>query len=153
MCIRDSISSWALASEPRTRRPTWLRDMLVWEGSDPYLYFRMGGDGRLIVGGEDEESATAHEDEAKLKRKCETIAAKLRDLLPDLDFDIDYAWAGAFGESATGLPQIGPVEGMDHVQAVMGFGGNGITYSVIASQIVGRAVRGETDPDADLFAA
>ena len=28
--------------------------MLVWEGSDPYLYFRMGGDGRLIVGGEDE---------------------------------------------------------------------------------------------------
>lgn len=145
------ISSWALASEPRTRRPPWLRDMLVWEGSDPYLYFRMGGDGRLIVGGEDEESATAHEDKVKLKRKCQTIAAKLRDLLPDLNFRIDYAWAGAFGESTTGLPQIGPVEGMDHVHAVMGFGGNGITYSVIASQIVGRALRGETDPDADLF--
>lgn len=147
------ISSWALASKPRTRCPTWLRHMLVWEGSDPYLYFRMGGDGRLIVGGEDEASATAHEDEAKLKRKGETIATKLRALLPDVEFEADYAWAGAFGESATGLPQIGPVEGMDHVHAVMGFGGNGITYSVIASQIVGRALRGESDPDADLFAA
>ena len=40
---------------------------------------------------------------------------------------------------------------MDHVHAVMGFGGNGITYSVIASQVVGRAIRGRRDPDADLY--
>ncbi|MFN7112080.1 MAG: NAD(P)/FAD-dependent oxidoreductase [Brevundimonas sp.] len=145
------ISSWAMASKPRQRCPAWLRDMLVWEGADPYLYFRMGGDGRLIVGGEDEASPTAHADKARLKRKCETITEKLRRLLPEIEFEVDYAWAGAFGESATGLPQIGPVEGMDHVHAVMGFGGNGITYSVIASQIVGRAVRGEADPDGDLY--
>ncbi len=145
------ISTWAMASKPRMRCPAWLRDTLVWEASDPYLYFRMGGDGRLIVGGEDEPSATAHEDKAKLKRKCETITRKLRRLLPDADFEVDYAWAGAFGESETGLPQIGPVEGMKHVHAVMGFGGNGITYSVIASEVVGRAVRGEADPDADLY--
>lgn len=145
------ISSWAMASKPRQRCPAWLRDMLVWEGSDPYLYFRMGGDGRLIVGGEDEASPTAHTDRARLKRKCETITVKLRRLLPEIEFEVDYVWAGAFGESATGLPQIGPVEGMDHVHAVMGFGGNGITYSVIASQIVGRAVRGEADPDGDLY--
>lgn len=145
------ISTWAMASKPRMRCPAWLRDTLVWEASDPYLYFRMGGDGRLIVGGEDEPSATAHEDKAKLKRKCETITRKLRRLLPDAAFEVDYAWAGAFGESETGLPQIGPVEGMKHVHAVMGFGGNGITYSVIASEVVGRAVRGEADPDADLY--
>lgn len=145
------ISTWAMASKPRMRCPAWLRDTLVWEASDPYLYFRMGGDGRLIVGGEDEPSATAHEDKAKLKRKCETITRKLRRLLPDAGFEVDYAWAGAFGESETGLPQIGPVEGMKHVHAVMGFGGNGITYSVIASEVVGRAVRGEADPDADLY--
>jgi glycine/D-amino acid oxidase-like deaminating enzyme len=149
----EVISSWALASKPRVRCPAWLRDTLVWEGSDPYLYFRMGGDGRLIVGGEDEASATAHEDKAKLKRKCETIARKLRRLLPDLEFEVDYTWAGAFGESATGLPQIGPVEGQDHIHAVMGFGGNGITYSVIASQIIGRTIRGQVDPDADLYRA
>ena len=145
------ISTWAMASKPRQRCPAWLRDMLVWEASDPYLYFRMGGDGRLIVGGEDEASPTAHEDRAKLKRKCETIAGKLKRLLPEVEFEIDYSWAGAFGESSTGLPSIGRVPGMDHAWAVMGFGGNGITYSVIASQIVSTEVRGGSDPDADLY--
>ncbi|RZJ17696.1 MAG: FAD-binding oxidoreductase [Brevundimonas sp.] len=145
------ISTWALASQPRTRCPAWLRDMLVWEASDPYLYFRMGGDGRLIVGGEDEADPLAHADKAKLQRKCATIAGKLRTLLPGVDFEVDYSWAGAFGESATGLPSIAPVPGMEHAFAVMGFGGNGITYSVIASQIVAAAIRGRPDPDADLY--
>jgi glycine/D-amino acid oxidase-like deaminating enzyme len=145
------ISTWALATKPRTPCPAWLKDMLVWEASDPYLYFRRGGDGRLIVGGEDEADPLAHDDKVKLKAKCETIAAKLKRLMPQLEFEIDYSWAGAFGESATGLPSIGPVEGMDHCWAVMGFGGNGITYSVIASQIVAVEVRGGSDPDAGLY--
>lgn len=146
------ISSWALASKPRATCPRWLKDILVWEGSDPYLYFRMGGDGRLIVGGEDEESPDAHEDQAKLKRKRDTIAAKLKGLLPDLEFEVDYSWAAAFGESSDSLPSIAPVPDMDHSWAVMGLGGNGITYSVIASQVVAAAIRGKTDPDADLYA-
>ena len=145
------ISTWALASKPRQRCPAWLKDTLVWEASDPYLYFRMGGDGRLIVGGEDEASPDAHADRAKLKRKCETISAKLTALLPEVAFEVDYSWAGAFGESATGLPSIAPVPDMDHAWAVMGFGGNGITYSVIASQVVSAAIRGGTDADADLY--
>lgn len=145
------ISTWALATKPRTRCPAWLRAMLVWEASDPYLYVRMGGDGRLIVGGEDEADPLAHADKAKLQRKCATIAGKLQTLLPDVEFEIDYSWAGAFGESATGLPSIAPVPDMDHAWAVMGFGGNGITYSVIASQIVAADIRGRPDPDADLY--
>ncbi|PZR34888.1 FAD-binding oxidoreductase [Caulobacter segnis] len=147
------VSTWAMASKPRQRCPTWLKDVLVWEASDPYLYLRMARDGRLIVGGEDEVSATAHQDKLKLKRKGETLALKLEKLLPDVSFELEYSWAGAFGESVTGLPSIGPVVGMDHTWAVMGFGGNGITYSVIASQIVSAAIRGEGDPDADLYRA
>lgn len=145
------ISSWALASKPRATCPGWLKDTLVWEGSDPYLYFRMGSDGRLIVGGEDEGSPDAHEDKAKMKRKCAAISAKLERLLPDLEFEIDYSWAAAFGESSDSLPSIAAVPDMEHSWAVMGLGGNGITYSVIASQVVGAAVRGKTDPDADLY--
>ena len=72
------ISTWALATKERTPCPAWLRDMLVWEASDPYLYFRMASDGRLIVGGEDEDAPGAHEDPARLKRKCATIRDKLK---------------------------------------------------------------------------
>ncbi len=147
------ISTWALASKERTPCPAWLRDTLVWEASDPYLYFRMAGDGRLIVGGEDEDAPGAHEDPARLKRKCESIRDKLLRLLPGLAFEVDYSWAGAFGESSTGLPSIGPVPDMAHAWAVMGFGGNGITYSVIASQVVSAAIRGRADSEADLYQA
>lgn len=145
------VSTWAMASKPRQSLPRWLRETLVWEASDPYLYFRVGSDGRLIVGGEDEPSASAHEDRGNLKHKCEILAAKLRTLLPDVSFEIDYGWAGAFGSSETGLPSIGPIDGMDHAWAVMGFGGNGITYSAIASQIVSTELRGGHDPDAELY--
>jgi glycine/D-amino acid oxidase-like deaminating enzyme len=125
--------------------------MLVWEASAPYLYLRMSRDGRLIVGGEDEASASAHGDHRKLRRKSRILAAKLETLLGGATIDIDYGWAGAFGVSATGLPRIAPVEGLPHAWAVMGLGGNGITYSVIAAQVVSAHVRGDQDPDADLY--
>jgi glycine/D-amino acid oxidase-like deaminating enzyme len=35
--------------------------------------------------------------------------------------------------------------------AVLGFGGNGITYSRIAADIIGAALGGRADPDADLY--
>lgn len=145
------VSTWALASKPGRRRPVWLANALVWEASDPYLYLRMDREGRIIAGGEDETDAAAHEDQKKLKRKSAALCVKLQRLLPAVDFTIDYVWAGAFGSSATGLPRIGRVDGMEHTWAVMGFGGNGITYSAIAAQIVSTEVRGKEDPDADLY--
>jgi glycine/D-amino acid oxidase-like deaminating enzyme len=145
------ISTWALASKPLNSAPAWLRDHLVWEASDPYLYFRTTADGRVIVGGEDEASSTKHADPKLIAPKAKTIIGKLSALVPELRFTPDYAWSGAFGESSTSMPLIGVIPGMPPAYAVMGFGGNGITYSVIASQIVGAAVRGRTDADADLY--
>lgn len=145
------VSTWAMASKPGKRRPDWLTETLIWEASDPYLYLRVDREGRIIAGGEDEADAAAHEDPKKLERKSATLSVKLQRLLPDVDFTIDYVWAGAFGSSETGMPKIGRVEGIDHTWAVMGFGGNGITYSAIAAQIVSTEVRGKADPDADLY--
>ena len=53
---------------------------------------------------------------------------------------------------ATGLPAIGPVPGAERCFAVMGYGGNGITFSAIAAQLIQRAILGLDDPDAELFA-
>ena len=146
------ISTWALASKPDAVTPAWLRDHLVWEASTPYLYFRTTTDGRIVVGGEDEDSPSRHADPKLLASKARTITDKLQALMPGLAFEIDYAWSGAFGQSTTSMPLIGPIPDLPGAYAVMGFGGNGITYSVIASQVVAAAIRGEKDPDADLYA-
>lgn len=146
------ISTWALASKPGASAPAWLADHLVWEASDPYLYFRSTPEGRVIVGGEDEASSTRHSDPKLLAPKARRIVQKLSALVPDLVFEPDYAWSGAFGESTTSMPLIGAIPGMPRGYAVMGFGGNGITYSVIASQVIGAEFRGKPDRDADLYA-
>lgn len=145
------ISTWALASKKRLDLPGWLENHIVWEASDPYLYLRTDREGRMIAGGEDEENPTAYLSERKLSAKAKTISCKIERLLGVDMGEPDYRWAAAFGTTTTGLPLIGAVPGMKNVYAVMGFGGNGITFSQIAAEIVAAAVNGGKDPDADLF--
>jgi glycine/D-amino acid oxidase-like deaminating enzyme len=144
-------STWALASTPGTDAPAWLDRHLVWEASEPYLYIRRTHDGRIIAGGEDEPYSDTHSNRRLLYEKTEAIAGKLRALLPALRFEIECRWAGAFGESNTGLPFVGAVPGYPSCYAVMGFGGNGITYAVIAADIVSALIAGKQAPDADLY--
>jgi glycine/D-amino acid oxidase-like deaminating enzyme len=145
------ISTWAIATRPQ-KRALWPTRCLIWEAADPYLYARTMPDGRIIAGGEDEAFSDNEARDALIPAKSARIAAKLRALLPAVDAAPEFAWAGAFGQSATGLPAIGPVPGLKGVHAVLGFGGNGITYSMIAAQMMQRAILGLPDPDADLFA-
>ena len=64
----------------------------------------------------------------------------------------EFAWAGSFGTTKTGLPYIGKVPRHPRIHAVMGYGGNGITFSQIASEIVTSAITGDDDSDYGLFA-
>ncbi len=145
------MSTWAMATAPQPDR-LWPSRCLIWEAADPYLYLRTTADGRVIVGGEDEEFSDADERDALIPKKIAAIRRKLGKLMPALDTRPDFAWAGCFGASASGLPAIGAIPGTPRCFAVMGYGGNGITFSVIAAQIIQRAIQGLPDPDAELFA-
>lgn len=147
----DILSTWAIASDKSATMPAWMKDTMVWEASDPYLYFRATPDGRIVLGGEDADDPLAHTQKSLLQNKAKTLQNKLKSLIPEIEFQTEYKWAGAFGNSTTGLPFIAPARSMDNVWAVAGLGGNGITYSVIASQIVKASFCGKTDPDADLY--
>tara|TARA_R110002020_G_scaffold40118_6_gene118783 strand:- start:2687 stop:3943 length:1257 start_codon:yes stop_codon:yes gene_type:complete len=145
------ISTWAIAAKPRSAVPGWLKDYLVWEASDPYLYLRMAADGSIIAGGEDEESSDAFDDSKKLAANTDTIVEKIEKLLGISLYPPHSRWAAPFGNTTTGLPFIGAVPGLENVYAVMGFGGNGITFSKIAAEIVNAQITGKKDSDADLF--
>jgi glycine/D-amino acid oxidase-like deaminating enzyme len=79
------------------------------------------------------------------------LQRKLHRLLPKLDPTIEFAWTGAFGETTTGLPIIGPVPGMPHCWIALGYGGNGTTYASIAADVIAGAIAGRPDVDADLY--
>lgn len=145
------VSTWALASRQRLDRPKWLDSYLVWEGSDPYLYFRSTPDGRIIVGGEDEDGQDEFDDPSKSGRKFRLLIEKLADLTGISIGKPAFTWSAAFGVTPDGLPMIGRVPGLTNVYSTMGFGGNGITFSQIAAQIISSAILGHQDADHDLF--
>jgi glycine/D-amino acid oxidase-like deaminating enzyme len=144
-------STWAFATVPQKTR-LWPGECLIWEASDPYLYLRSDPQGRVICGGEDEEFSDAQTRDALLVRKVDVLRRKLDRLLPGLNTTVAYAWAASFGMSSTGLPTIGEIPRMKNCWAALGYGGNGITYSRIAADILRAALTGASDPDADLYA-
>lgn len=144
------ISTWAIATRPQ-KRALWPGTAFIWEASDPYLYLRATADGRVICGGEDEDFTDEARRDMLTPEKTARISQKLKRLLPQLDTTAEFAWAGAFGTTTTGLPAIGKIPRHPRIHAIMGYGGNGITYSRIAAEIVSAAISGDDDTDSDLF--
>lgn len=144
------ISTWAIATRPQPRK-LWPGAAFIWEASDPYLYVRATADGRVICGGEDEDFVDEARRDELITSKASRIAEKLGLIFPHLDVRPEFAWTGSFGTTSTGLPYIGAIPRHPRIHAVMGYGGNGITFSRIASEIISASIKGSADMDAELF--
>jgi glycine/D-amino acid oxidase-like deaminating enzyme len=143
-------STWVVATVQQPLGPD-IHSALVWEAADPYHYVRTTDDGRVIIGGEDEGFDDKEKREALTPEKAKKLQEKLGALFPALNTSLEYVWSGAFGRTESGLPMMGVLPGMDNCYAILGFGGSGMTYGMIGSQLVERQIKGQADPDADLF--
>uniref|UniRef100_A0A9E8CL25 FAD-binding oxidoreductase n=1 Tax=Bosea sp. NBC_00436 TaxID=2969620 RepID=A0A9E8CL25_9HYPH len=135
-------SSWAIATVPQTPQALWPGPALVWEASEDYCYGRTTADGRVVFGGEDEAFDDPDRREALGPEKTKALQARLHAMIPQVSPDLDHAWSGAFGQTADGLPLIGPVPGHPRLLAAYGYGGNGITFSFMASRLIGALASG-----------
>jgi len=144
-------STWAIATRPQPDA-IWPQRALIWEASDPYLYVRATVDGRVICGGEDEDFGNPEKRDSLTPQKAKRIERKLLRLFPRIDCRAAFSWAGSFGGSPNGMPTIGAIPGYPRCYAVMGYGGNGITFSMLATTLVTAAVLGKKIPEAALFA-
>jgi glycine/D-amino acid oxidase-like deaminating enzyme len=145
-----TVSTWAIATRPQSAM-LWPQKALVWEASDPYLYLRTTADGRAICGGGDEDFASASARDALTPAKTRFLEKRLHVLFPRLDPKASFAWAGSFGIGRNGLPTIGAIPGFPRCHVVMGYGGNGITFSMLAAQVITAAIAGRRHPAAALF--
>lgn len=144
-------STYALISEPMPKVPGWDHECLIWESGMPYLYMRTTPEGRIIVGGEDEDFVNAKRRDALISAKSRTLVKKFNNLFPDVRLEVAYAWAGTFGETKDGLPYIGVHPRYPHAYFALGYGGNGITFSVMAAELIRDAFLGQRNPDARIF--
>ena len=151
--VAQNRSSYAYISDPVDRDALgWLANTLLWESARPYLYLRSTGDGRLLVGGEDDDRDIPARRDRMVDRKAASLQRKLERLLPDLHARPAFAWAGTFAETTDGLPLFGrhPQYG-PRVLFALAYGGNGITYSMLGAGLLRAQIERRPHPLTRLF--
>ena len=146
-------ATFALATPPVRPADLWPGRALIWERADPYLYLRTTQDNRVIVGGEDVLYRDSLPGKEQIQRACQTLLHKASQLIPALaNQSADYAWVGTFDVTGDGLPYIGSIDAHHRCHLALGYGGNGITFSVLASEILRDIITGQPNNAAGLFA-
>ena len=72
-------------------------------------------------------------------------------MFPELPFKLDFAWAGTFVETEDGLPYIGSIKQLPHTYFALGYGGNGVTFSQLAAEILCDLLMGAENKDAGIY--
>ena len=147
----DLKSTFAMVSEIDEKGSEKLNDTLFWNTSDPYLYMRTTSDGRVLIGGGDEDFRNPEKRDAMIGKKEKEILGDLKELLPNYHFYTDFTWAGTFGETKDGLPYIGEHEDFPNSYFVLGFGGNGITFSVSGMEMASAFMKSKNHPLTEYF--
>ena len=146
-------SSYAFVTDPIPATQLGaLATTMVWESARPYLYLRTTGDGRLLVGGEDDAVDIPARRDARVEAKAGRLAERVATLFPDVPVEPVFSWAGTFAESEDGLPFFGPHR--DHGRRVlfaMAYGGNGITYSMMGAGLLRALIERRRHPLQQLF--
>lgn len=144
-------TTYAFASEPVEPAARLPRRCMMWESARPYFYMRAGPDHRILAGGMDTDFLTGPPMERRIPAKTRSLVRRMAKLFPPLKVDVAHAWGGVFGDTKDGLPYIGRVAGYPRAYFALGYGGNGITFSVIAGQIIRDLHMGNPNRDAEVF--
>ncbi len=144
--------TFACASEQANEKQKfWTDDVLIWNTADPYLYMRSTKDKRILIGGRDEEFYSPAKRDALLPGKIKQLVNDFNKVFPHIAFKPEFSWAGTFGATKDGLPFIGNYKKLSNSLFALGFGGNGITFSLIAAEILTGNITGRKNNDENIF--
>lgn len=71
---------------------------------------------------------------------------------PSINFIPELSWSGTFSSTKDGLPYIGTYKKLPNSYFALGFGGNGITFSLITAELIKEEITGRNNVDAKIFA-
>ncbi|MBA5629809.1 NAD(P)/FAD-dependent oxidoreductase [Moheibacter lacus] len=144
-------STYALVSNPVSEKELWPERSLIWETKDPYFYMRTTSDNRMMIGGEDEDFQNPVKRDDLLREKVKKLEKQFKKIYPEIPFEVDMAWCGTFSSTKDGLPYIGTWPGKERMFFALGYGGNGITFSMIAAQVIANQLSGKKDERQKIF--
>lgn len=149
--IVDLKSTYVIASEALSEIPHAFKNAIFWDTSKPYYYFRVTADNRIIMGGCDEEFKDPAKRDKLLPKKEQILLKQFQKKFPDINFKIDYSWAGTFGETKDALPYFGKPNPDKNEHYVLGFGGNGITFSIVGMNSILDSINNKKNRDLEYY--
>ena len=145
-------STYAIASESfNSPQKFGKNETVIWNTAEPYLYMRTTKDNRIIIGGRDEEFFSHIKRDKLIPRKTKQLRNDFKKMFPSIPFKTEFSWAGVFGSTKDGLPYIGAYKNLPNSFFALGFGGNGITFSQVAGEIISSIIKGRKNKDVELF--
>jgi glycine/D-amino acid oxidase-like deaminating enzyme len=149
--VQQLHSTYAIISEPLQQSNFWYKNSLIWETNNPYIYLRTTQDNRILMGGKDIESSDPIKRDRLVAAKTRSLERSFGQLFPSIRFKTDFKWAGTFASTKDGLPYIGCIRQRPHTYFALGFGGNGVTFSILAAQIITDILQGKKNEGESLF--
>lgn len=138
--IGKLVSTYVCISEPLASLRESLNNTIFWNTERPYFYFRTSADNRVLIGGADEDFQNPEKRDALINQKENELVKKIKAKIPGIDFVADFTWGGVFGATKDALPYIGAHPSFPNSYFLLGFGGNGITFSVMGMKILSDAL-------------
>jgi glycine/D-amino acid oxidase-like deaminating enzyme len=137
----------------RLRRRVSRSHAMLWDTDRPYHYLRWTTDGRALVGGGDRIHRSKKGSRTRIARAKEQLWAFLTLIHPELTTERpEFAWEGLFAQTPDGLPYIGTHARYPKHLFALGYGGNGMTASFLAAQLLLRRYQGKPAAAEALFA-
>ncbi|MGL4738303.1 MAG: NAD(P)/FAD-dependent oxidoreductase [Cellulosilyticaceae bacterium] len=144
--------TYNIATAPVEPFEGWDQKVLIRDNADPYHYFRMTQDGRILAGGEDIPFNPGIFDEGAALQCYDRLLDRVKAMFPAIpELQIDYAYCGAFATTQDNLGFVGPDPKHPHQWYCLGYGANGILFAILGGMMLSSLYLGEEDPDMRLF--
>lgn len=138
----------------RTRKALFATGAVIVDSAEPAHHVRWVDEERLLVSGADSAAVTkAAARDKTLVQRTGQLMYELSTLYPDISgLAPAHGWDADYGETADGLPFIGPHRNFPrHLFAFGGGGAHSVTGAYLASRILLRHYLGESEPADDVF--
>ena len=145
-------TTFNMATKPVKNFSGWHKRALIRDNNLPYDYYRTTEDNRIIIGGEDIRFVPDIFNEKLAKEKYDILEQRLKSMFKDIkDIEIEYRYCGAFASTKDNLGFLGKDPDNNKLWYCLGYGANGILFSMLGGMMLSNLYLGKYDEDLLLF--
>ncbi|MGL4335886.1 MAG: NAD(P)/FAD-dependent oxidoreductase, partial [Turicibacter sp.] len=151
--------TFTIVTKPIEELSDWRAQCIIRDDKKPYTYLRATPDNRIIIGGEDiafddleDEIATMGDRNPHALQQYHQLLKRARKMFPQYEnLKTDYWYHGVFADTKDTLPFIGPHNDYPGAYFNLGYGANGILYSLIGAKLITQHYQGYNPKELEIF--